>query len=252
MVLVNVLKPDLIKYGNLKDYKTHNMSYKIPESWSKNDNLSKDNYSYYSLRKNDKTIAVLTVEYKGDTDLWGVAGYDASSDNHYSDQNAIKDIPAAKGTYQTIESDNSAFEVTLYCDDSKIKNSSQFLTDISATFNTTNYSNPRISKEVTIGYDGSTEAGSTIDEENLKVNQNFDTGFGLGSKTPEWTLKEKVVLEAGKTSEIIVIVDGKEYTKEIECSTKIEDEESNGSHSTRGRTTASSEGEWNFDGWDGN
>ena len=256
VVLVNALKPNLTKYDELKEFKTHSMSYKIPESWSKNDILSKDNYSYYTLQNGGKTAAVLTVEYKGDTDLWGAAAYDASGDGHYSDENAIKAIPTAKGTYQTIEADNSAFEVTLYCDDSKVKNSSQFLTDISSTFNTKDYSNPRSPKDVTIGYDGSTEAGTTIDENSIKVSQDFDTGLGIGSKTPEWTLKEKVVLEAGKTSEIIVIVDGKEYKKEIECSTKLDDEESSGSHrsvstSTRGGTTATSEGEWNFDGWDG-
>ena len=83
-------------------------------------------------------------------------------------------------------------------------------------------------ENVEMEYRGSTEAGTEIVEgdSSLDVAAIYDTGIAKGVKSVyDWKLKEPVTLEAGKTSIIVLIVEGKEYPFEIKCTTEPEEGE---------------------------
>ena len=244
VIVSSMIKPDLMKFGSQKTETIHNMDFKVPDSWVKL-SQSNSNCNYYACYKKGKTIAVLAVAYKGDTDLSGEGGYDAKSDEHYTDEYASKEIQNVQGVYKMIEADNSAFEACLYCDPKKVRNSEEFLDNIGSSFTIDSYSNPRVIEDVIIDYKGSTEAGAKVAKMNLDVTAVYDTGGAKGEKTPEWDLKEPVTFEAGKTSTITVVFDGKEYSTKIKCSTEDEEDKDEGSRSgstgrkRKGTTSAS-------------
>lgn len=98
-VIKSVTTPNLADYGVTKDATINSMSYKIPEECTLEDNSS-DTFAQYSLSRNDNVIGVIEVEYRGDSDLSGDAGFDAETAEHKSTDSALALIPDASGTYQ--------------------------------------------------------------------------------------------------------------------------------------------------------
>ena len=218
--LPSLMTPDLSKMEPTKDVKVNSMNFKIPEG-CKVENSKDDSYYLYSLNKNDKPIGVIEVEYKGDSDLEGDAGYDSSSAEHQAADKATELIPEAKGSYQTVEADNSVFEVTVYSDDEKVKGKDKLLSAIINTFDKSGYSNPREENGITYRYTGDASDGVVIDDDvkDLEVWEAFITPLGKGEKGTTFTVNEPVKLKAGKTSKIsITIANGDKYTLDIKCS----------------------------------
>ena len=56
----------------------------------------------------------------------------------------------------------------------------------------------------------------------------YKTGIGLGSKKTSWIIKDPVTLKAGKTSKVVLTVEGRNFEWEITCTTKPEEEEKEG------------------------
>lgn len=244
LVLIGIMsvvtKPKLDNYDTMFDSSIHNMEYRVPDNCTKDIARSSGRCTLYKIDKNDKTIGVVTVEYKGETDLTGDAGYDPDTDMHYA-LDAAKDlIPESNGTYSTVEADNSSFEVTVYCEDS-VEGKDVLLDAITKSFNTSGYKNPRTIKNVAIEYYGDTEAGTVIAPGNtdFEVEVEIDTGLGTGilKTSPTWSIKDKVTLKAGKTSTVTIVIDGRDYTTEIECATEVEEEEDSHSNTSISRDT---------------
>lgn len=219
-VVPSLMTPDLSKFTPTKDMKVNSMSFKIPEDCKVEDSKA-DSYYLYSLNNNNKPIGVIEVEYRGDTDLEGNAGFDIDSAEHPSADKAIELIPEAKGTYQIVEADNSAFEVTVYADDEKVKGKDELLSAIVDSFDTSGYSNPREEDGITYKYTGDASDGVVIDDDvkGLEVWEAFNTSLGKGEKSTSFTVTEPVKLKAGKTSTVHITIDnGDKYTIDIKCS----------------------------------
>ena len=216
VIVKTVTTPDLTKYSATKDATINSMSYKIPEECKLED--SNDTFAQYSLSKGDKVIGVIEVEYRGETDLNGDAGYDSESAEHKSTDSALKLIPDGAGKYQEVEADNSAFEVTVYCNEEKVKGGSEFLSAIAQTFDVSGYKNPRTSKGIDASYTGDAAAGVTIKEgiDGLTVSETFETALGTGSKNVSYTIEKPVELKSGETSKVHIKADGQECTLSVE------------------------------------
>ena len=228
-MVINV-STDLSKYEDVDEYNIHGMTYEIPVGWEMDTNISNDTYNYYTLKKNKEIIAVTTVSYKGDEDLSGAAGYNKYGDSNQIPPKVKENIPDAEGRYQTVKADYSIFKVALYCNPEKVENSDAYLSSLCDSFRTYEYENPRRFLNVTVRYTGDTSEGVVLDKNNegIEVAEVFNTGSKTGSKeSDEWEVKKPVTLKAGETSRLTVIVDGKEYSVDITCSTKPEDSKEN-------------------------
>ena len=221
IALPDLLKPDLMKHAELMSFSVHGIEYEMPEDWQcSQEQHSNGAYQYFTLSKNDKIVAALEVAYMGDTDLNGDARYDDETATHSVSESAANDIPNAAGYYDMVYADESAFEVTIYSKEGSVKNQTEFLNLICSSFKTAEYENPRRLIGVDVEYDGLTIAGTEVKEDRVNVIAEYDTGIGTGStRITDWKLKEPVTLEAGKTSTITVVYDGKEYTVDVECTT---------------------------------
>lgn len=218
--LPSIMTPDLSKMEPTKGTKLNSMSFKIPEGCKVEDS-TENSYYLYSLNKNDKIVGVIEVEYKGDSDLDGDAGYDSDSAEHKAAKKAVELIPEAKGSYQIIEADNSVFEVSVYADDEKVKGKDELLSAIANTFDKSGYSNPREEDGITYRYKGDASDGVVIDNdvEGLEVWEAFITSLGEGEKDASFTVDKPVKLKAGKTSTVhITLANGDKYTIDIKCS----------------------------------
>ena len=248
IVISDAIKPNLMKHGDMKAARIHNISYQVPEDWKEKKVSSWKDTQYYTLDNKGKTVAALVVMYKGENDLSGKAGYNEDGDDHYSFEDAIVDVQDAdSGVYKQFTADTSVFEVGCYCNENKVKNRDKFLASVQESFDTANYKNLRKISDVLIKYEGDTEAGVKVAKMNLTVTAVYDTGVAKGEKTlTDWELKNPVTFEAGKTSTITVIVDGKEYSKKVKCTTEVKKDEdeksSSGSTSIRSPGSATISG----------
>ena len=219
VVIKAITTPNLAKYSATKDAKVNSMDYKIPEECVVED-AKHDTFVQYSISKGNKVVGVVEVEYRGDSDLEGTAGYDAETAEHKTTDSALALIPNASGTFETIEADNSIFEVTVYCDEEKVKGGSELLDAITESFNVSGYSNPRTSKGIKANYTGDTSSGVTIKEgvEGLSVSEEFATAIGSGTKEVSYKIEKPVKLEAGETSTVEIKANGDTCKLKIKCS----------------------------------
>lgn len=174
--------------------------------------------------KNDIIIGVIEVEYRGDTDLVGDAGFDYETAEHESTESALALIPDASGSYEDVEVDNSVFEVSVYCNEDKVKGKSELLNAIVDSFDKDHYKNPRTIESVDFSYVGDTSAGTVIDSdsEDIEVTATIKTALGTGEKALDWEIKDPVQLEADKTSKVKITAGEYEKELKIECSTVSE------------------------------
>ena len=216
-----VLKPDLSNYSSMEDYKINSMSYKVPEDWQ-TEGMSTNKMAKYTLSKNNKVIALLVVEYLGDTDLEGAAGYNKDSKKSKSDTVAKKIIPDTSGRFDTVVADNSMYDVSLYCDEKKVKGAAELLNTVKESFDVKGYKNPRTYEGIKAYYSGDTSAGVTIDadSEGLSVRESYKTAIGLGTKDASFTVEEPVTLEAGETSTLVIESGDNKTELNITCSDK--------------------------------
>lgn len=228
IALPDLMKPDLMEHGENINASMHGIEYEVPKDWHCAQLLRTEGaYQYYTLSKDNKVIAAFEVAYLGDTDLSGDAQYDDNTAEHKKSDKAYADLPESAGYYQMVYADESAFEVTIYFNEGAVKNGEQFLESVCQSFKTSEYTNPRQLKNAEVEYTGFKDAETVIDENstNIHVYAEYDTGIGTGTKQVyDWTLKDPVTLKAGKTSTLTIILDGKEYSTEITCTTKAEEE----------------------------
>lgn len=212
-----LLTPDLAKYSPTKEKTINSMSFKVPEE-CKGETTSVTG-AILSLRKDDRVIGVIEVEYKGDSDLNGAAGYDSKTDKHKDADEAKELIPDGTSEYKTIEADNSVYEVTVYSNE-KVKGKKELLDAIIKTFDVAGYKNPRESEGIGATYRGDSSAGVKIEAnaEGLSVFERFKTVKGSGTKDISYTVKDPVTLEAGKTSTLKIKAAGQDYDLNIKCS----------------------------------
>ena len=220
-----IFKPDLSEYESVNKNSVHGMTYEIPDEWKIDDSVSGKDYKYYTYENNDKIVAITLIEYKGEDDLSGNAAFDDYTESRAVPPAVLEVIPDAEGIYRTINKDHSVFKVFVYCNPEMVNNPEEFLDDLCDSFHTDEYENPRKAYTVIVKYNGDTEEGTVIDKFSsyIEVTEVYDTGSEKGTKAAEWELKEPVTLKAGETSKLTVIVDGKEYSTDIICSTKPED-----------------------------
>lgn len=201
----------------------HGMTYNAPADWQLSDEASSETKARYIFSKDGENLAMLEVEYVGESDLLGDAAFDDESHPIADD---IDDVLTVHndGSYQDVNADNAVFEVTVYSNEDETKNQSTLLGAVCDSFKVDEYKNPRESKGLKVSYSGDTKAGTTVtqDSEDLEVKQVFDTGVNEGYMVPDWTLKENVKFKAGKTSTITVIVGDEEKSIDVECSTMSE------------------------------
>ena len=246
MILPDLMVTDLQKHGEWKEESINGLKYKVPEEWEIQALASSgDVHQYYTLADHGKTVAGLEVTYRGDTDLTGEAGYDDDTADHYALERALREIPDSIGHYTMVYSSTSAFEVTVYYADNSVINAEEFRADVCKTFETHDYKNPRTVSAVYMTYTGDTEAGTVISNSNqgVSVSAEYETSIGLGSKEPSWVIKDPVTLEAGKTSKIVITVEGKNYEWEITCTTKPEEEEKEGEEDSSTADSDSDDGD---------
>ena len=224
-----IFKPDLSEYESVHENSVHGMTYEIPDEWKIDDSVSDKDYQYYTYENNDKVVAVTLIEYKGEDDLSGKAAFDDYTESRTTPPEVLEIIPDAEGIYKTINKDHSVFKVFVYCNPEMVDNQEEFLDDLCDSFRTDEYENPRKAYMVIVKYNGDTEEGTVIDKFSsyIEVYEVYDTGSEKGTKATEWELKEPVTLKAGETSKLTVIVDGKEYSTDVICSTKPEDSKLN-------------------------
>ena len=214
-----ILTPNLADYTVNYDEKLNSMKYKLPKECLLED-LEDNIIEQYSLNENGKAIAVIEVEYKGDSDLSGDAGYDSKFDEHDLSDSALELIPDASGKYKDIEADNSVFEVTIYCNEDKVDGADTLLDNIAKSFDVEGYKNPRTSKRIKAQYIGDTSAGVKIKEgvEDLSVKETYETVKGTGAKDVSYKIKHPVSLKAGETSKVNIVADGRTCVLKIKCS----------------------------------
>ena len=215
-VVKALLTPNLGSFNPTKAASINSMSYKIPEDSKLED--SNDTYALYSLSKRNKTVGVIEVRYKGDTDLEGTAK--AAAGKMTSENVARKMIPNAKGKCELVNADNSEFEIAVYCDEKKVKGQNELLHAMKKSFETSKYKNPRTSEGITASYTGDASAGVKIEKgvDGLSVNEPFKTARGTGTKENEYTVDEAVTLKAGETSKVNITANGQKYELDIACS----------------------------------
>lgn len=214
-----LLTPNLAKFTPSKSAELNSMKYKVPEGCKLEDSGT-DTYALYSLSKSNKVVGVVEVEYRGDSDLSGSAGYDEDTAEHKAATKVAELMTDANGTYQTIEADNSVFEVTVYANDDKVKGKNELLSAMAASFDTSSYKNPRSSEGIETKYTGDTSAGVKIDKgsEGLSVSEKYRTSLGTGTKSVDYTIDKAVTLEAGKTSTVTIKANGQDYKLKVKCS----------------------------------
>lgn len=227
-ILYTLLWVDSIYTGNesFKQDEVHSLSYQVPKDWEYLNGYSNNSTRVFRLKDGNETIGVLEVVYKGDTDLDGDAGYDYDTAEHGNTTSAVNQLKNPEGFYRMITAGESEFEVTVFCNKGAL-GVDDFLDAVSDSFETDNYTNPRVLSEMEINYSGSTEAGAVIAKEDLVVTAIYDVGARRGRiqlTKYEWELKEPITLKAGKTSTITVIANGKEFSAEIECTTPADED----------------------------
>lgn len=219
IILYKIALVNLDDIKGMNKQKIHGIEYAVPESWNERESDSSETQKIYTKNKNDDIIAILTVEYTGESDL--TSGDAAYTDEHISLDVASTLLPECSGTYQEVKADHSVFEITVYAVDGTVEGTSELIDAVVDSFNTEEYKNPRKSLKVDIEYTGSGKAGEIIDSncDDITVTETFDTGVATGKKEHDWSVEEPVTLKAGQTSSVTIDFDGKKQELEIACVT---------------------------------
>ena len=217
-VAKTLLTPDLAKFTPNKDMELNTMKYRIPEECTLEDS-KEDSYALYTLRKGNKVVGAVKVQYLGDSDLSGQGGSVATSDIKAVPDKVKNLIPDASADFKQIMADNSTFGVAVYSNKDKVKGSNELLSSISDGFDVSGYNNPRTSGNITAKYTGDTSAGVKIDENNdgLTVNETYQTVLGAGYKEIKFKVDKPVTLEAGETSTVKIKAGDKKCELKITC-----------------------------------
>ena len=217
----NILKPDLYDEKDLESTRKdtiHELTYNVPDTWKKVKKDSDKLAHVYNKKHDGEVVAVMQISYSGEIDLTGDAKQKIA---------AAANTTLTRYSEEVIYKDNAAFRIRLYCDADKVNGEEEFFEYMKDEIDASAYKNPRKlieTKVENISYTGDTEAGTkiTADEIDADCVETYDTGVNKGTKKvkPNIKLKEDVVLVAGKTSTVTLIIGESEYTLDVACTTE--------------------------------
>lgn len=223
-MIIEASKPDFMEAAGTATAEVHGLKYEYPDSWVLQNSGSTSEKQVYYLEDKGKTVGAMIVSYNGEKDLEGAAAYSF-------DQSIPGDISSVinncTGTYLEVEKGTSGFVVDVFYPEDEVKGADALVDSVGASIGEADYTNPRTMESMDVQYAGSTEAGAEIDtgSEDITVTKTYNTGVATGTMTvTDWTVDEKVTLEAGETSKVTVKSGEDEKTIEIECTT-ITDEQ---------------------------